>query len=461
MRPFPPSPACQTIARRVLPVTRHKCRNYSGLAQKIEQNRSRTEPVPVTRETLLQTRPDPYTLVAPELSHLRGSLLNLLGSAHPGLTDIAEYYFLQPSKQLRSLIVLLFSRATNGLGAQWERKHWDAECETANGLGEELDRPLRSSQVLNEWNPRMNDSTTSFEAVFQLHRPKSYLEPSIPPPLSPMNSALSISPISPPLLLPTQMRLAQIAEMIHVASLLHDGIIKKSDPRTELSEPEGFGNKLSILGGDFLLGRASTALSRLGESEVVELVASVISNLVEGEILRMDDVHTPDLGLVTGPKTANAAWDLYLRKTYLKTASLMAKSARAAVVLGGCQEGEVWKEVSYAYGRNLGIAYQLLEDVLDYEAGVSSLRPGLATGPVLYAWEEHPELQSLIQRNFVNNGDLDLALDFVRRSSGIERSRSLAQAYAEKAREVLHLLPDSDTKMALDVLADMVVKRTW
>jgi hexaprenyl-diphosphate synthase len=142
--------------------------------------------------------------------------------------------------------------------------------------------------------------------------------------------------------------------MIHVASLLHDTITNCFG-----DEKNGFGNKLSILGGDFLLGRASTALSRLGESEVVELVASVISNRVEGEFLRMGEIKTPELGIIDGPTSLRAAWELYLRKTYLKSASLMAKGARSAVILGGCQEGDVLKEVAYIYGRNLGIAYQV------------------------------------------------------------------------------------------------------
>jgi hexaprenyl-diphosphate synthase len=148
--------------------------------------------------------------------------------------------------------------------------------------------------------------------------------------------------------------------MIHVASLLHDDVIDKSPLRRGVaSAPAAFGNKLAVLGGDFLLGRASAALSRLGESEVVELIASVIANLVEGEILQMREACTPDLGFHDAPRVGKEAWNVYLKKTYLKTASLMAKGARAAVVLGGCNEGEVWKEVAYAYGRNLGIAFQV------------------------------------------------------------------------------------------------------
>ena len=204
----------------------------------------------------------------------------------------------------------------------------------------------------------MPDNTASFETVFHLQRPTPRSLPPTPP-FPSTDPSITPSLISPPTLLPTQLRLAQIVEMIHIASVLHDNILNSNNAQ---NSSDSFGNnKLSILGGDFLLGRASAALSRLGENEVVELVSSVISNLVEGEILRMDCVRTPKLGFVERPLTIEAAWELYLRKIYLKNSSHMAKGARSAVILGGCREGDVWKEVAYAYGRNLGIAYQVKE----------------------------------------------------------------------------------------------------
>jgi hexaprenyl-diphosphate synthase len=372
-------------------------------------------------------------LLKPQLDHLRERLLNLLGSAHPTLTDIAKYYFLHPSKQLRPLLILLFSRATNGLGSDWDLKKWAAECEGA----EELDRPLSRPDVLNDWNPNMPDHTASFTSVFSLVPPRPLrLHTSPPPPRQPSSQLSMLAHDAA--LLPTQTRLAQIVEMIHVASLLHDDVIDRADLRRgAVSAPAAFGNKYAILGGDFLLGRASAALSRLGESEVVELIASVINNLVEGEILQMNKVAQQGAALVGASYVGGDSWNIYLKKTYLKTASLMAKGARAAVVLGGAREGEVWKEVAYAYGRNLGIAFQvcrpclctppiavpmmdhtlqLVDDVLDYESGETALgKPGgadlqlgLATGPALYAWEEHAEMGALIARKFEKEGDVEL-----------------------------------------------------
>ncbi|KAJ2919401.1 hypothetical protein MD484_g978, partial [Candolleomyces efflorescens] len=255
--------------------------------------------------------------------------------------------------------------------------------------------------------------------------------------------------------------------MLHTASLLHDDVIDESALRRGApSAPASYGNKLSVLGGNFVLGRASAALSRLGDPEVTELIASVISNLVEGEILQTKDVKLEGSSSTAGQRRQDA-WNIYLHKTYLKTASLMAKGARSAVVLGGSRDGDVWKEMAYAYGRNIGIAFQLVDDVLDYEHASATLgKPagadlqlGLTTGPALYAWEEYPEMGELIERKFERSGDVERARDIVLRSSGVQRTRELAQAYADKAKEVLQVLPDSDAKASLEALTERVMSR--
>ena len=307
-------------------------------------------------------RIEPHSLVASELSYIQKCLLNLLGTSHPGLADAAQYYFLQPSKQIRSLVVLLFARATNGFGRNWDQKNWEAVCETRTDRLATFDDPLSRSDVLNEWNPSMPDHTTSFESVFLPHQPTT--RPSYPPLQPPSNLTKNLF-VRPPSLLPTQIRLAQIVEMVHIASLLHDSISSTAEQGNPnfFTQGHGFGNKIAILGGDFLLGRASWALSQLGESEVVELVASVISNQVEGQFLQMDQIQALELGSYPPPDSLSDAWDRYSRGLYLKTASLMAKAARSAVILGGCPEGNILREVAYLYGRNLGIAFQVRQAI--------------------------------------------------------------------------------------------------
>lgn len=130
--------------------------------------------------------------------------------------------------------------------------------------------------------------------------------------------------------------------MIHIASVLHDEV---DDPSSSASS--SFPNKLAVLGGDFLLGRASTALSRLGHSEVVELVGSVISNIVEGRMSLVTSQAPP-------PPSLPEAWTILTQTSYLSSASLLAKASRSAVILGG-PGAERWKDVAYSYGRHLGL----------------------------------------------------------------------------------------------------------
>ncbi|KAG8876709.1 coq1 putative hexaprenyl diphosphate synthase [Tulasnella sp. 331] len=423
-------------------------------------------PIPPPDLLSRNARPDPFKILAPQVSDLQKNLVRLLGSAHPNLTDIASYYFSLPGKQLRPLLVFLISRATNGLASGWDDKLRASE----NGpyRRDDLDRPLSSAEVLTDWNPRMPDHTASFSNVFSLG--SHHLVPPVPSPIAQQEGEHDgiWSHSNPHLrILPTQMRLAQISEMIHVASLLHDDVLDDAALRRSAeSGPFKYGNKLAILGGDFLLGRTSAVLSRLGENEVVELIASVISNLVEGEVMQAKEVENAQSNVEAD------RWTQYLQKTYFKTASLMAKSARSAVVLGGArvgvQQDELLKDAAYAYGRNMGIAFQIIDDALDFSSSAELGKPGsgadltlgLATAPALYAHEEFEEMGPLIARRFKAEGDVDKARDLVLRSQALPRTRLLAQQYADKAREILTLFPQSEARDALDVLAEKVVSRS-
>ena len=291
---------------------------------------------------------DPFALVAPHLARVRSDVLNILPSGHPALSEITKYYFLHPSKQIRPVLALLFSLATNGLGRDWPRK-----LSESHEL--DLDRPLTRPDVLNDWNPSMPTKSAKFDPEFTLRPVASYQQfASLPVAAKPHRASLTHS------ILPAQLRLAQIVEMLHTASLLHDDVIDASSLRRGApSAPSAFSAKAAVLGGNFILGRASAALARLGDDEVTELIASVLSNLVDGEILQMKKVKLDDTEEGGRATTSREAWNIYLQKTYLKTASLMAKGARSAVVLGGCKEGEIHKEIAYAYGHNLGIAFQV------------------------------------------------------------------------------------------------------
>ncbi|GAA5879741.1 hypothetical protein JCM3774_000171 [Rhodotorula dairenensis] len=441
---------------------------------------SRTAPIPTTPGASVRVA-DPLKLLSGELSFLRQNITSLLGSKHPALDTIAKYYFRAEGKHVRPMIVLLMSQATNGLSPKWDevqRREADREQARRDGKGMGVDEPLEQEEVLMDENPSMLDRAKDL-----LRNPLSAFSASSP----------SSDPSTSSNLLPTQRRLAEITELIHVASLLHDDVIDLAATRRSApSAPSLFGNKLSILAGDFLLARASLALSRLGSNEVVELVASVLANLVEGEVMQMKGNVPGAAGADTtaakasGRSTIVSASSLsgrgptpeifehYMRKTYLKTASLIAKSARATVILGGAGsrqgwvKGEAVKDIAYEYGRNLGIAFQLIDDMLDFTAsaaelgkpgGGADLKLGLATAPALYAWDEFPELGELIERKFDRDGDVDRAKHFILRSSGAERTFALAEQHSNAAIEALRRLPETDARDALEKIARDVLTR--
>lgn len=164
---------------------------------------------------------------------------------------------------------------------------------------------------------------------------------------------------------------------------------------------------MAVLAGDFLLGRASVALARLRNAEVVELLATVIANLVEGEFMQLKNTARDE----RNPKWSEDIFTYYLQKTYLKTASLISKSCRAAALLGRADADTV--ESAYAYGKNIGLAFQLVDDMLDYtktgsdlgKPAGADLQLGLATAPLLFAWKTNPELGPLVGRKFERDGD--------------------------------------------------------
>lgn len=370
---------------------------------------------------------DPLRTVAKEMQFLTGNIRKLLGSGHPSLDRVAKYYTQAEGKHVRPLIVLLMSRATH----LCPKNPNEQMTQPSRGI----DTAISPSQILADVNPSA--------------MPLTGLEPET------TDTNLEI--------LPSQRRLAEITELIHTASLLHDDVIDHSESRRgSPSANLEFGNKMAVLAGDFLLGRASVALARLRNAEVVELLATVIANLVEGEFMQLKNTERDE----RNPKWSEETVSYYLQKTYLKTASLISKSCRAAAILGNSDAVTV--EAAYSYGRNLGLAFQLVDDMLDYtrsntdlgKPAGADLELGLATAPLLFAWKETPELGALVGRKFEKEGDIERARELVLQSDGIEQTRALAHDYSDKAISAISDFPDSEAKAGLIEMAEKTIKRT-
>ncbi|AFY42189.1 solanesyl diphosphate synthase [Nostoc sp. PCC 7107] len=252
-------------------------------------------------------------------------------------------------------------------------------------------------------------------------------------------------------------RLAEITEMIHTASLVHDDVVDESQMRRGVPTVHSlFGNRIAVLAGDFLFAQSSWYLANLDNLEVVKLLSEVIMDLATGEI--QQGMNRFDSGL---------AIETYLQKSYYKTASLIANSAKAAGLLS-----DVSPETAqhlYNYGRNLGLAFQVVDDILDFTSTTdtlgkpagSDLRSGNLTAPVLFALEEKPYLEVLIERQFAQAEDLEQALALIQDSRGIQQARELAAHHAKLAAEDIAILPPSESHQALIDITEYVLSRLY
>jgi octaprenyl-diphosphate synthase len=258
---------------------------------------------------------------------------------------------------------------------------------------------------------------------------------------------------------PERHELAAIVEFIHTATLLHDDVVDESALRRGRATANAmFGNAASVLVGDFLYSRAFQMMVSVNRMRVLQLLADATNVIAEGEVLQLMNMHDPDLAV-----------EDYLQVIRFKTAKLFEASARMGAVLAEASP-EV-EEACAAYGRSLGTAFQLVDDLLDYEGDSrqlgknvgDDLREGKATLPLLLAMARAPaEDQQLVREAIEQGGETRLAeiLSIVRRTGALEATREAAEAEAAEARRMLQLLPPSRAREALLELSVRAVQRS-
>jgi octaprenyl-diphosphate synthase len=247
---------------------------------------------------------------------------------------------------------------------------------------------------------------------------------------------------------PERHELAAIVEFIHTATLLHDDVVDESSLRRGRSTANAlFGNAASVLVGDFLYSRAFQMMVSIGRLRVLDVLADATNVIAEGEVLQLMNMHDPDLSV-----------EDYLHVIRSKTAKLFEASARLGAVLAEADSRV--EEACASYGRALGTAFQLVDDLLDYEGDAhqlgknigDDLREGKATLPLLVALQRAtPSEQSLI-RQAIETGEerrLSEIVAIVRRTGALEVTRHAARQEADKARVCLDALPDSPHRRAL------------
>jgi len=256
--------------------------------------------------------------------------------------------------------------------------------------------------------------------------------------------------------------LAAAVEFIHTATLLHDDVVDASDLRRGLATANAvWGNKSSVLVGDFLFSRAFQLMVEDGSLKVLDILSSASAVIAEGEVLQLvtsNDIETTE--------------DAYLNVIRAKTAQLFAAASRIGAVLGERPAAE--EEALEAYGRNLGIAFQLVDDMLDYSARQIELgktvgddfREGKITLPVVLALRAASDTERSYWRRTLEDldqrdGDLEHAIELMMRHGTLLATLERARQYGEAARRALATFRDSPEKRALDEVIDFCLSRGY
>lgn len=247
---------------------------------------------------------------------------------------------------------------------------------------------------------------------------------------------------------PEQHELAATVEFIHTATLLHDDVVDESSLRRGRATANAlFGNAASVLVGDFLYSRAFQMMVSVNQMRVLDVLADATNVIAEGEVLQLMNMHDPDIAVAD-----------YLRVIRFKTAKLFEASARLGAVLADAPRPI--EEACAAYGRSLGTAFQLVDDLLDYEGNTSELgknvgddlREGKPTLPLLIAMERGSGEERALIRHAIEHGEiarLAEIVDIVRRTGAIAATRDAARREADLAAAQLDELPPSDYREAL------------
>jgi len=257
---------------------------------------------------------------------------------------------------------------------------------------------------------------------------------------------------------PDAHQLAAVIEFIHTATLLHDDVVDESDLRRGRRTANAvWGNAASVLVGDFLYSRSFQLMVELDRVEVMRILADTTNLIAEGEVLQLLHVRNPD--------TDEAA---YLRVIERKTAVLFAAATRLGALLAGADEAV--QQRLHDYGLNLGYAFQIADDVLDYTSDAATLgknlgddlAEGKATLPLIHAIGHSDAHVRDALRAAIEHGDtsaLPQVLAAIHASGGLEYSRERARGYADLAERALDGLDDNDYLAALRGLARYAVNR--
>lgn len=254
--------------------------------------------------------------------------------------------------------------------------------------------------------------------------------------------------------------LAAIIEFVHTATLLHDDVVDASELRRGKQTANAvWGNQASVLVGDFLYSRAFQILARRSNIPVMKCLADTTNAIAEGEVQQLMNQHDPDI-----------TEQNYFHVIYHKTAKLFESAAEIGAMIA--KQNKATQKAMADYGLNLGIAFQIADDLLDYLSDAATLgknvgddlAEGKVTLPLIIAMKNGNDAQKKLIQNAIVHGKLDdmpAIIETLNQTGAIEYTQQQAQAYCEKAANCLNQLPSSPCREAMDLLIQFATHRRF
>nr|YP_009393325.1 prenyl transferase [Symphyocladiella dendroidea]ARW61887.1 prenyl transferase [Symphyocladiella dendroidea] len=228
-------------------------------------------------------------------------------------------------------------------------------------------------------------------------------------------------------------RLAEITEIIHTASLVHDDIIDNCDKRRGIETVHNvFNNKIAVLAGDFLFAQSSWYLANLNNLDVVKNISKIITDFAEGEVRQ---------GMISFD--CQISIEEYIEKSFYKTASLLACSCKATIILN--KNNKNTQNDFYLYGKHLGLAFQIIDDILDLtglskdlgKPAGSDLINGNLTAPLIFTLNKNPKLQKMIDKEFQFKENIDEAVNIIKNTNAIQKAKDIAEEHIQLAMHII------------------------
>jgi octaprenyl-diphosphate synthase len=253
--------------------------------------------------------------------------------------------------------------------------------------------------------------------------------------------------------------LAAVIEFIHTATLLHDDVVDMSSMRRgRPTANEQWSNPSSVLVGDFIYSRAFQVLVDIGNMDIMRIMADTTNRIAEGEVLQLINQHN-----------VAATEESYMRVIRDKTAILFSAAAECGAIIANASKEQ--QAILRDVGMHIGMAFQLVDDVLDYVGDAESmgknvgddLAEGKPTLPLIHAMRTAPEADAELVRKSIQKGaqdDLQAVVEIVKTSGGLDYTTTLAQQEVDKACELLSQLPESPFRRALEDMARLAISRT-